>query len=629
MKKKFSVFLCFVFCSLCFAQSRFSLMPHLDKVTSVQYDLYSDGGSFFSTGKDGFIVLWNKDGKAEHFQLSNYEIKFASLNPVRKEIAVYETDGNSVNTVSVWNLSDYTKKFSYDFKDSVLSLSYSKKGNYVIVGTLSDKGTVFINAATGKFEKPFFGNLNMITYAETAGSEKSLMSYALTGSISYHELSTGKLLKKIQTEPALENVVSFNRNKFIAGKKDKKIFIINAMSGEKVFEMKAVNPVLLTFEDELYYFEQLTNKTASLFRFEENKTEAPKICKNISLSGNEKISSVLMTPDQIILGTESGNIFASDKTSSTQAELLSSDMTKKILDIAYIGDDLYLLTQEFILKTNEEKTEVIKVLENQGYSNFVSYKDRLILWSQRKNTKVSEFNVTENKLKELFVSKKPVLAIKNSNGHLIEIEGSSTVNCYDFETASLKELYYGSGIQDAVIIGENNLFIAKAVSNPAEKTLIYVNTKTSETVYLDLGVDLIYCLESGGNEGNGSSRFLYAVGIMHKNGADSTVILRYDDESKTTETVKTFDRLDLHASIFAYGENLISNTLSGEFFFISEKDKNPVVLNRTCALPVKCRANYDNLVVLNTDGSISWYALNGSMIIADWYISENHTVIEY
>ena len=296
----------------------------------------------------------------------------------------------------------------------------------------------------------------MVTYAETANSEKSLMSYSLTGNISYCELSTGKLLKKIQTESALENIVSFNRNRFIAGIKDKKIFIIDALTGAKVFELKAVNPILLTFEDELYYFEQLTNKTASLFRFEENKMSAPKICKNITLFSNEKISSVLIMPDQIIFGTESGNIFTSDKTSSTQAELLSTYVTNKILDIAYIGDDLYLLTEDFILKTNEEKTEVLKVAENQGYSNFISYKDKLILWSQRKNAKVSEFDITENKLKELFVSKKPVLMIKDSNGHLIEIEGSSTINCYDFETASLKELYYGSGIQDAVQVSIGN-----------------------------------------------------------------------------------------------------------------------------------------------------------------------------
>ena len=77
MKKNFSVFLCFVLCTFSFAQTRLSLMPHLDKVTSVQYDLYSDDGSFFSTGKDGFIILWNKNGEGSHFQLSNYEIKFS------------------------------------------------------------------------------------------------------------------------------------------------------------------------------------------------------------------------------------------------------------------------------------------------------------------------------------------------------------------------------------------------------------------------------------------------------------------------------------------------------------------------------------------------------------------------
>ena len=46
---------------------------------------------------------------------------------------------------------------------------------------------------------------------------------------------------------------------------------------------------------------------------------------------------------------------------------------------------------------------------------------------------------------------------------------------------------------------------------------------------------MIYCLESGGNINENNSEFLYAVGVMHKNGADSTVILKYDVKNKTTE----------------------------------------------------------------------------------------------
>ena len=110
-----------------FAQSHISTQSHSGSVSNVAY-LEDSDGSVFSAGKDGFLIKWTEDGMGEHYQISELPIKMIARSPNGSEIAVYESDGASLNRVSVWNWKNFTRKYAFRFTDSLTSLSYSAKG---------------------------------------------------------------------------------------------------------------------------------------------------------------------------------------------------------------------------------------------------------------------------------------------------------------------------------------------------------------------------------------------------------------------------------------------------------------------------------------------------------------------
>ena len=200
MKNKIFLSLSFIFITVfsATAQSHISTQAHQESIsmlvsasTQTEFD-----SSYYSIGKDGFLVKWTSDNQGEHYQITDLEIKMAAVSPNGKEIAVYETDGGSINRVSVWNWDTLSRKYARRFTDSITSISYSQKGTYIIVGTATVDGAVFLNAATGTVINKITDSTGIVNYAETSSSEKTAVMYSPAGNLSYYNLTTGKLKKK-------------------------------------------------------------------------------------------------------------------------------------------------------------------------------------------------------------------------------------------------------------------------------------------------------------------------------------------------------------------------------------------------------------------------------------------------
>ena len=100
MKKLLIVFLLTLFSLNSFGQSRITAIPHEDDVIAIFPSNSND--SFFSVGTDGFIIEW-ENNKGKHFQITNNKIKKVAKNPFKNEYAIYETDLNNNNILSVWD----------------------------------------------------------------------------------------------------------------------------------------------------------------------------------------------------------------------------------------------------------------------------------------------------------------------------------------------------------------------------------------------------------------------------------------------------------------------------------------------------------------------------------------------
>ena len=212
-----------------FAESHFSTQSHQAQVTNIIPAIGQDNdGSYFSTSEDGFVIKWSDDNQGEHYQFTDEGIKLIALSPNGKYIAIYESDGGSINKVSVWDWTTLNRKFYKKFKDSITDLKFSAKGNYLIIGTATVDGAVFYRTSDWKPVDKIKTNTSIVNYINTSETEKTAIFYSPAGSLTYYNLTNGNVKKKFKIIQGLSQVIMFNNDKFIAGVKDNQIYIINA-----------------------------------------------------------------------------------------------------------------------------------------------------------------------------------------------------------------------------------------------------------------------------------------------------------------------------------------------------------------------------------------------------------------
>ena len=201
-----------------FADSHISTQSHQAQITSVCSVPYKTGGDFeyFTAGDDGFLIKWNENNEGEHYQISDVGIKMIAISPNGNLVAVYESDGGSVNKVSVWDWRTLTRKKFWRYKDSITSLKFSAKGTYLIVGTASVDGVEFYNTSNWSKINKIKANTGIVNYIHTSDTEKTTVFYSPAGNLSYYNMQTGQLKEKFTVAQGLSQAVLYNDNKFLA-----------------------------------------------------------------------------------------------------------------------------------------------------------------------------------------------------------------------------------------------------------------------------------------------------------------------------------------------------------------------------------------------------------------------------
>ena len=54
-----------------------------------------------------------------------------------------------------------------------------------------------------------------------------------------------------------------------------------------------------------------------------------------------------------------------------------------------------------------------------------------------------------------------------------------------------------------------------------------------------------------------------------------------------------------------------------------------ITYNRSTSLPLKVAQNGERVVILNKDGSVSWYNVGKAPVLADWYLTRDGAWFEF
>lgn len=615
------------------AQSHISTQAHQEAVSAIATVSDSAGleKSYFSAGKDGFLVKWTDDNQGEHYQISDLEIKLVAVAPGGDEIAVYETDGGLVNRISVWNWNTLSRKFARRFSDSITSLSYSEKGTYLIVGTATVDGAVFIRAANGTVVNKLSDNTGIVSMIQTSATEKTAVMYSPAGNLSYYNLLTGKTKQRFSVEQGLEQPVMFSNSLFLAGVRDNIIYIIHALTGKTIATVKCENPVLLNEKNpqKLHYLSNDGKGTYVLNMIENvnnNSVSTPKILKTLKgPRGNAAIVCGTKNGAEIMLGSKSGALFKTTAFAETEAVALSAiteNTYDKILDMAPVGEDFYFLTRNAVFKSSYDTGMVDRKGDNPGQTQLITYGNKLILWSKGTREPVQLFDYSVPETTTLFTPKSTLQSVRLFGNTIIEMESNSIVHRFDMDTRQLEEVYTGAGLQDAVIGGDGKLYVAKSYATNPRSSLLCVDITTRETVPMNLGGNVAFALNVYENN-------IYGVSVQADEDAKSTIVFKYNPVTKMKSTILRLRDEDPEAFTYLHFPILYTNIGKDNVRSCNLAQNKNFMFKRSASIPVKVCQNANRVVILNKDGSISWYNTDLSQVLADWYLTRDGQWFEF
>lgn len=631
-KNRIFVALFSLFSLSAFSQASVSTQAHLGAITNVACLDVNGEKTALSAGNDGFLIRWREDGTGEHYQISDLPIKMISRSPNGSEIAVYESDGSSLNRVSVWNWKTLTRKFAYRFNDTITALNFSAKGTYLLVGTASVDGASIINTSTGNFVRGKFpSGTGVVNFMITSGTENTAIAYSSKGTLAYYNLKTGKQKAKYLTEDSLSQVGLFNNNVFLAGVRGNNIYVVQAVTGRTLEKFSAQNPVLVSSNKnpDLYFIENET-RGFKVYKIQNDRNKdviAPELERTFSgLRSGERITCADFEGDEIYAGTSAGNIYKFDFVKAERVDVvqpLTSNLYEQIFDVASDsnGSDFYFLSENSLFKSSYENSAITRIASNSGRTNVLADNGNLFLWSKDSKASVLKVDSSSGETKTVFSPNSAIQVLHVSGNYLVDVEASSSVNLVDLSSGEKKQIYTGTGIQDALVIGENDLYVAKSSAAEPKVPLLHVNIKTQETVPLNVKGNIAYSLAS--NSANQNEFYGILIYTNTQTKKLTTSVFSYDISKKSLRNLLTISDEDNGAFVCFADKTLFTNIGKTQIRSYNLGTRKNSIYSRGASMPLKIAANGSKTAVLNRNGSISWYNANANNVISNWYLSEN------
>jgi WD40 repeat protein len=190
-------------------------------------------GLLFTAGADGTVKIWDAATRSlvKSLTVTSLQAGMLAVSPADTRFAVVATDALQSFSLEVWDWRKGERVFKVALEDQPLFLRYSASGHYLLYGLPRWDSLRIMNASDGSpvtFHPEGFG---MVGFAALSRSEKILMTYRLTGTISYWDLASGKLLEDLQTVPLLSHIRLSPDLSFMAGSTDSDLSLVDVASG--------------------------------------------------------------------------------------------------------------------------------------------------------------------------------------------------------------------------------------------------------------------------------------------------------------------------------------------------------------------------------------------------------------
>jgi len=562
--------------------------------------------SFFSGGSDGFLTLHAAEGPDKTWQISDIPVRDLAVHPDGNLIAVYESDGFSIHRLSVWDWNKRTRLYAKRFRDSLLSLSWSARGTYLMAGNTSVEGMTILDGATGESRSFFASPPGIVSLSVTGATETSMITYGPSGRILYTDMVTKKERASYPGESDLLAPALFANNLRLAGYRDGEIRVLDTTSGKTVASWPTGKPVMAVnpaAQDPVWLEE--TDAGSWTVRTGAASSVA------FGIPDGSAVTSAVHTGTRIIFGTATGFVYAISLTAGSgeapEPSQLVDDTVRVIDDIATDGSRLFFLSAGAVFISSGPGKAPVFAFDGVAADRLSLMESSIVCWSAARAAPVLRMDFDGQNKKELWIPKEGLRSLAVHGSIIAFIEGNSQATVIDTASAQTPYTYTGAGLQDVIPLSAERIIVSKSATMRSPNPLLLITTRTGETVPLPVPGELCFGIRQ---DPENATRF-YGFMVRQGTSASSTelVTVSVDPAALASTRIKTeaaYADEDLAATVLPAGDRLITNLGKGSLAGIAA-DGTQRRFDRGYALPLKAAGMEQFIVSLNQDGSLTWF----------------------
>jgi hypothetical protein len=609
-----------------------------------------DGDQILSAGEDGFLEIWDiKSNTArERFQLSSHAITSMIRRPEKTQIACIESDSLGLYRISAWDYDTLQNIFTLSFRDPISYINYSAAGNFLIAARSGRTGLVFINAETGEvLQSPSELSL-MISFAATGRSERNMIVYSPTGTLSYWDIEAGNEMDRFTVPVNMSSPLMFGNSRFFAGIDSRGLVILDAVTGNELDRVGYISRRALLCpggEDNEFICLVPDGISSSIYRFRMNASQNLETIARTAFPGRRDlginaadISIAAAAGSLTALGTSGGDLLLLDRSGGLNPMTIKKqdrifEAAASPSRIAFLTEDNYLgyIPLDF---SRLAGGATLRLENAAGYTNIAAVnsgaaREGFMLW-QTGNTR--SFPVIKNPEGADFILNKTPLrfplrsaAVLDDLGLFLDSVGSITV--LSLRTGAVNFSYSSIGSMDAVFLDKNNIILGRSDIS-GNTPFLMINIVTGETVPLPYGSEI------GARVYRSLSGNIYAAAINQEQGKGDhrTSLVRLNPVNPSlSNALVEYQGEDTAFGIAEAGGSLAS-TMGGDGAAIYTS-RGMIPFERGPGIPNRLVSAAGNpgteswFVAIDSDGNVSWHDTKDGGILALFRLYKNEWVL--